>query len=31
MDPKVTSSVWKENVKIADENNKPGKFTAFCS
>ncbi len=31
MDPKVTSSVWKENVKIADENNHPGKFTAFCS
>jgi Protein of unknown function (DUF3604) len=31
MDPKVTSSVWKENVKIADANNHPGKFTAFCS
>jgi hypothetical protein len=31
MDPKITSSVWKENVKIADEANKPGKFTAFCS
>ena len=31
MDPKVTSTVWKENVKIADENNQPGKFTAFCS
>jgi Protein of unknown function (DUF3604) len=31
MDPKVTSTVWKENVKIADENNHPGKFTAFCS
>jgi hypothetical protein len=31
MDPKVTSSVWKENVKLADENNHPGKFTAFCS
>jgi len=31
MDPKITSSVWKENVKIADEQNKPGKFTAFCS
>ena len=30
-DPKVTSTVWKENVKIADEHNKPGKFTAFCS
>ena len=31
MDPKITSTVWKENVKIADENNHPGKFTAFCS
>jgi len=31
MDPKVTSTVWKENVKIADEANQPGKFTAFCS
>ncbi|HEY7319785.1 MAG TPA: DUF3604 domain-containing protein [Candidatus Binatia bacterium] len=31
MDPKVTSSVWKENIKIADANNHPGKFTAFCS
>ena len=31
MDPKITSTVWKENVKIADENNRPGKFTAFCS
>jgi hypothetical protein len=31
MDPKVTSTVWKENVKIADEHNKPGRFTAFCS
>jgi len=31
MDPKITSTVWKENVRIADENNQPGKFTAFCS
>jgi hypothetical protein len=31
MDPKITSTVWKSNVKIADENNHPGKFTAFCS
>ncbi|MBL8419476.1 MAG: DUF3604 domain-containing protein [Dechloromonas sp.] len=31
MDPKITSTVWKDNVKIADEANKPGKFTAFCS
>ena len=31
MNPKVTSTVWKDNVRIADENNHPGKFTAFCS
>jgi hypothetical protein len=31
MNPKITSTVWKENVRIADENNHPGKFTAFCS
>ena len=31
MSPQITSTVWKENVKIADEQNKPGKFTAFCS
>ena len=31
MSPEVASTVWKENVKIADENNHPGKFTAFCS
>jgi Protein of unknown function (DUF3604) len=31
MSPAVTGSIWKENVKIADENNHPGKFTAFCS
>ncbi len=31
MSPKVTSTVWKENVRIANENNHPGKFTAFCS
>lgn len=31
MDPKITSTVWKENVQIADEANQPGKFTAFCS
>ena len=31
MDPKITSTVWQENVKIANENNHPGKFTAFCS
>ena len=31
MDPKITSTVWQENTKIADENNHPGKFTAFCA
>ena len=31
MDPKITSTVWKDNVRIADEANQPGKFTAFCS
>jgi len=31
MSPQVAGSIWKENVKIADENNHPGKFTAFCS
>src|SRR5574338_1244345 len=31
MSPQVAGSIWKENVKIADANNRPGKFTAFCS
>ena len=31
MSPQVAGTIWKENVKIADENNKPGTFTAFCS
>jgi hypothetical protein len=31
MAPQVAVPVWKENVKIAEENNHPGKFTAFCS
>jgi hypothetical protein len=31
MSPQVAGSIWKENVKIADANNHPGKFTAFCS
>jgi hypothetical protein len=31
MTPEVAGTVWKENVKIAEENNHPGKFTAFCS
>ena len=31
MSPKVAGSIWSDNVRIADENNHPGKFTAFCS
>ncbi len=31
MSPQVAGTIWKENVKLADENNHPGKFTAFCS
>jgi hypothetical protein len=31
MSPKVAGTIWKENVEIADKNNEPGKFTAFCS
>jgi Protein of unknown function (DUF3604) len=31
MAPEVAGTIWKENVKIADDNNHPGKFTAFCS
>ncbi len=29
--PEVAGSIWSENVKIANANNHPGKFTAFCS
>ena len=31
MTPQVAGTIWKENVDIADSENKPGKFTAFCS
>jgi hypothetical protein len=31
MTPEVAGSIWAQNVKIADANNHPGKFTAFCS
>ncbi|HKQ48921.1 MAG TPA: DUF3604 domain-containing protein [Phycisphaerae bacterium] len=31
MSPEVAGTIWKENCKLADENNHPGKFTAFCS
>jgi hypothetical protein len=30
-DPQVAGTVWKENNKVAEEYNKPGKFTAFCA
>jgi hypothetical protein len=29
--PEVAGSVWKQNVKMADDANEPGKFTAFCA
>jgi hypothetical protein len=29
--PEIAGTVWMENVQIADQFNKPGKFTAFCS
>ncbi len=31
MSPEVTGTVWKRNVELAEQANKPGKFTAFCS
>lgn len=31
MSPAVAGTIWKENLQIADANNHPGKFTAFCS
>jgi hypothetical protein len=31
MSPEVAGSIWDQNVKIADANNHPGTFTAFCS
>jgi hypothetical protein len=31
MSPEVAGTVWTENVQIANANNHPGKFTAFCS
>jgi hypothetical protein len=29
--PEVSKTVWDNTVKFAEEANKPGKFTAFCS
>jgi hypothetical protein len=31
MSPEVTGSIWRQNIEIANANNHPGKFTAFCS
>jgi hypothetical protein len=31
MSPQVAGTIWKENIKAANDNNHPGKFTAFCS
>ncbi len=31
MSPEVAGSIWKQNVDIANANNQPGTFTAFCS
>ncbi|MET0164764.1 MAG: DUF3604 domain-containing protein, partial [Vicinamibacterales bacterium] len=31
MSPEVASTVWKQNVELAQKANQPGKFTAFCS
>jgi len=29
--PEVAGPIWKKNIDIANANNHPGKFTAFCS
>ena len=31
MTPEVAGSVWKDNIDIANQHNKPGEFTAFCA
>ena len=31
MSPEIASTVWKNNVELANQANEPGKFTAFCS
>jgi hypothetical protein len=31
LSPAIKNSVWKENIAIADQYNKPGKFTAFVA
>ncbi|MEO8675884.1 MAG: DUF3604 domain-containing protein [Casimicrobiaceae bacterium] len=31
LDPKITGTVWQENIRIADKYNQPGKFTTFVA
>jgi predicted small lipoprotein YifL len=31
MSPEVAGTIWKDNIRLANEANQPGKFTAFCS
>lgn len=31
VNPEIASTVWKNNIELANEANEPGKFTAFCS
>jgi hypothetical protein len=31
MGPQIAHTVWAETVRLANEANEPGKFTAFCS
>jgi hypothetical protein len=31
LSPEVASTVWRENIELANKANEPGKFTAFCS
>ncbi|WP_298447090.1 DUF3604 domain-containing protein [uncultured Marinobacter sp.] len=31
LDPKITNSVWAQNIAIAEKYNKPGEFTTFCA
>jgi Protein of unknown function (DUF3604) len=31
MAPEIASTVWKENIKLANNANEPGKFRALCS
>ncbi len=31
LNPKITATVWSENIRIADKYNQPGKFTTFVA